>query len=355
MTGNQLFEEYLEKEEAGKPGFFKKTRSWVILVSVVVGIILAVVFYKSIAAGMTGTEVKKSTAIAWYDTTWVDKEVTPQEVKIVPAVRLKIKNVGQRPLQYMDIEAVFHVVESGEVHSDGMARIFSKKPLLPGETSEEILIKSLYGYSAKSRASFFQNKADWKKMQVRLFARASGSNLVPIGDVYPIKQVIDGYDETLPQADEMPKDYPDEATRELAQAIRIVEQDSLWVDKLATAKEVIIVPSLTIEIENVGRSPLHELYFKGVFKYEDTGEVLSEGLTPALKDPLAPGETSQAIKIYADFGYAASSKEAFFKGPQTRWQFLKVNLYAKSKESAYALLGIFPIKAKIQGVKVVYR
>jgi hypothetical protein len=355
MTGDQLFKEYLEKEEGGGPGFFKKPRTWVTLVSAVVGIILAVLIYRSITSGMTGEEVINSVAIAWHDTTWMDKEVTPQEVKIVPAIRLKIKNVGQRPLKYMDLEAVFRLVESGDLHGDGMARLFSKKSLLPGETSEEILIKSLYGYSAKSRASFFQNKAEWKKMQAKLYARANGSNLVPIGDVYPIKQVIEGYDETLPSANELPGDYPDEATRELAHSLRIVEQDSLWVDKLATAEQIIVVPTLTFAIKNMGQSPQHELYFKGVFKYEDTGEVLSEGLTPAFKTPLAPGQTSEPITIKADFGYTATSKEAFFKGDQQRWRFLKMNLYTKSKESNWALLGIFPIKAKIQGVNVVYR
>jgi hypothetical protein len=355
MTGDQLFKEHLEKEQKGTSGLLKRPKTWAIPITVLAAIILGVVIYKSITSGMTGKEVIDSIAIAWHDTTWMDKEVTPQEVKIVPALRLKIKNVGQRPLKHMDIEVVFHLKETGDRFSDGMTRILSKEPLLPGETSEEILIKSLYGYTAKSRASFFQNKEAWKKMEARVFARASGSPLVSIGEKYPIKQVIEGYNQNLPSTDEMPSEYSDEPTRQVAQSIRIVEQDSLWVDKLVTAKNVIIVPSMTIEIRNVGQSPLHELYFKGIFKYEDTGEVLSEGLTPALKDPLSPGETSQPIKIYADFGYAASSKEAFFKGSQQRWRYLKVNLYAKSQESNWALLGIFPIKAKIQGVKVVYQ
>ncbi len=355
MTGDKIFEEYLEKKPGGIAGFPKKGKTWVIIISIVVAVILAVIFFKSLSDTMSSEEVKNTVEIAWYDTLWMDKGVTPQEVTIVPAVKVKIKNVGKRPLKYMDIAAVFEFVESGTVHSDGMARVLTREPLMPGETSEEILIKSLYGYSASSRAAFMQNKEEWKKMQVKLFVRARGSGLVRVGELYPIKQVIEGFDGTVQPGDQVPRDYQDEATRELAYSIRIVEQDSLWVDKVAAANQVIIVPSITVEIKNVGEKPLQYLYFKGVFKYGDTGEIMSEGITAALKDPLAPGAASEPIEIKSDFGYTASSKEAFFKGTDQRWKLLKVDLYAKSKESQYALLGIFPIKQKIQGVQVIYQ
>jgi len=355
MTGDKIFEEYLEKKQRGISGFPKKGKSWVIIISMVAAVILIAIFFKSMSDSMSSEEVKNSVEIAWYDTLWVDKEVTPQEVKIVPAIKVKIKNVGKRALKYMDIEAVFEFVESGAVHSDGMARVLSKEALMPGEISEEIFIKSLYGYSASSRAAFVQNKEEWKEMQVKLFVRAKGSGLVRVGELYPVKQVIEGFDETAQTGDQMPRDYQDEATRELAHSIRIVQQDSLWVDKKASAKQVIIVPSITVEIKNVGEKPLQYLYFKGVFKYGDTGEIMSEGITAALKDPLAPGATSEPIEIKSDFGYSATSKEAFFNGTQQRWKFLKVDLFAKSKESQYALLGIFPIKQKIQGLKVIYQ
>ncbi len=355
MTDDKLFAEYSEKKPGGVSGFFKNPKSWVIVIMAAAALILAVAYIINLSAGMTAKEVKNSIEVAEYDTLWVDKEITPQEVKIVPAIRFKIKNTGRRPLQFVDIEAVFSFVETGNVHSDGMASILKEKPLQPGEISEVVFIKSLYGYSATSRAAFMQNKEEWKPMEVKLFARAKGSGLVRVGDVYPVKQVIEGYDETVKPGEELPGDYQDEATRQLAQSLQVTEQDSQWVDKASTAKEVIIVPSITVEVKNTGQKPLQYLYFKGVFKYEDTGEILSEGITAALEDPLAPGDTSKPYQVKADFGYSASSKEAFFQGTEQRWKQLKVHLYAKSKESQqYALLGIFPIKAQIQGVKVVY-
>lgn len=352
MSDNNLFAEHLKKKDEGLSGFLKNPKSWIILVSVVVGTILAAFFYISvILGGMSGEEVKNSIEIVWHDSKWVDKEVTPQEVKIIPTISLKIKNIGQRPLQYMDIEAVFEFEETGAVFSDGMVRIL-KEPLQPGEISEEILIKSLYGYAGSSRSAFMGNKKEWKKVQAKIYARSKGSGLVRIGKLYPIKQEIEGYKDPETE-DSSKKEYQNENTRELAHSIQVVDHDSMWVDKIVTAGEVIIVPSITVDVKNVGQKPLQYIYFKGVFKYEDTGEILSEGLTPGLKKPLAPGETAVEIQIKADFGYAASSKEAFIRNNQ-KWKRLKVNLYAKSKESDYALLAIYPIKQKIQGVKVIH-
>jgi hypothetical protein len=349
MSENKLFEEYMDEQ---KPGFFKTPKGWMILIVAIIGVILAILFYKSaVIDTMGGEELKNSVEIVWHDTEWVDKESTPQEIKIVPSIRLKIKNTGERDLQYMDIEAVFVYEETGLTFSEGWVNLF-KEPLKPGETSEEIVIKAGFGYSATSKAAFMQNKVEWKKMQVKLFSRARGSSLVRIGELLPVKQVIAGYDESAGQ-EEKPVEYSDEATEKLARSIQVVSHDSMWVDKAATRKEVIIVPSVTIEIKNLGQQPLEHLYFKGEFKYDDTGEVLSEGLTPGLKKDLKPGETSKEITIKADFGYSASSKEAFFRNNQ-KWKRLKVRVYVKSRDTQYALLGTYPIKQKIQGVKVVY-
>lgn len=350
MSENKLFEEYLDEK---KKGFLKTPKGWMILTVSIIAVILAILFYKTAVLDvMSAEELKNSVQILDIDTEWVDKDATPQEIKIVPSIRLKVKNIGQRDLQYMDISAVFITEEDGNTFSEGWINLF-KEPLEPGKISGEIHIRADYGYSATSKAAFMQNKEEWKKLQVRLFARAKGSSLVRIGEIIPVKQVIAGYDEASTPVDK-PVEYSDEATVKLAHSIQIVNQDSLWVDKKAPAgSEVIIVPSITIEIKNMGDMPLKDLVFRGEFRYDDTGEVLSEGLAPGLSDTLEPGQTSKSINIKAEFGYSASSKEAFFNNNQ-KWKRLKVRVYVKGSDTQYALLGTYPIKQKIQGVKVVY-
>ncbi|MCP5048447.1 MAG: hypothetical protein GY940_14855 [bacterium] len=353
MSEDKLFEEYLDDEHGEPGGFFKQPKGWLIIFTVVLGVVLTVLFINSaIIQTMSAGEIEESVDVVWHKAQWVDKKATPQEIKIVPSVRLKVRNSGKRPLQYLDIQAVFIFEETGSPVGDRMVRLF-KEPLPPGETSPEILISSRFGYSAKSKAKFMENKKDWKKVQAKLFARAKGSPLVRIGEIIPIPQEIEGFETGSTGGDEKPSEYLDKNTIELAHSIRVVNQDSLWVDKAASRGEVIIVPSITFEIKNMGQQPLHRLYFKGVFKYEDTGEILSEGLAPGLSKELAPGETGEEITIKADFGYTATSKEAFIHNNK-KWKRLKVGLYAKNKESEYALLGTYPIKQKIQGIKVVY-
>jgi len=348
MTEENIFDKYLEKN---KGGLFKSSRSWLFLFTIVLAVVLLVIVYKTVILGsMSPEEVKNSIEIVWSDTIWVEETTTPQEIKIVPTIKLKVKNIGRRPLQYVDLEAVFEFEESGTVHSDGMAHIFSK-PFPPGEISEEIEIKALHGYTATSREAFFQNKEHWKKMYAKIFARSQGSGLVRIGGIYPIKQEIAGFQPG--QKDEMPDDYADENTRILARSLHVYHPNSQWIDKAQTANEVIIVPSIAFDVKNVGNTPLENLYFKGVFRFEETGEVLSEGITPAIDEPLAVGENSDTILIKGEFGYSASSKEAFFYNLQ-KWKAVKVQIFVKSRESDYALLGVFPVKKEIQGVKIQY-
>ena len=145
------------------------------------------------------------------------------------------------------------------------------------------------------------------------------------------------------------------SAEEVAKSIRIMEIDSIWVDKKVTGYEVIIVPTITFKIKNIGTKPLQYVYFEGVFEFVDSGEKLSDGYTPALKDkPLNPGEISDEITIKSYFGYRATSKEAFIKNIKN-WKKVKVKIFAKTQNSQYALLGIYHIKQKIKGIKVVYK
>lgn len=345
--GDNLVEKYVDK---GKGGFFSKSKSWVLIFTIILAAVLAVLFYNSVIVGIkSGDEIKSSIEIVWHETKWVEKDSGPQEVKIVPAISLKIKNTGDEPLQYVDLQAVFDFEETGQNHSDGMISIL-QKPLEPGQTTPPMVIKSMYGYSATSKAAFMENKKEWKKMFAKIFARSRGSGLVRIGGTFPIEQTIEGYKQNQPEAK---KEYRKETTKALARSLHVYDADAKWERKLETKKEAVIVPTISFTVKNAGDKPYEDLYFRCVFRFLETGEVLSEGITPALSDALAPDAKSDEITVKADFGYSATSIEAFFYNLQ-KWKQLKANLYVKSKDSNYALLGTYTVKKEIKGVKVKY-
>lgn len=348
MTDNNFIDKYVNKE---KTSFFSNSKSWLFLVVIIVAIVLAIVFYKTVIVGiMSPDELQKSIQIVWHETKWVEKESIPQEVKIVPCISFKIKNTGDAPLQYVDMEAVFDFEETGTNHSDGVVSILDE-PLKPGDISDVITIQSMFGYAATSKAAFMKNKSEWKKMVAKIFARSRGSGLVRIGNIFPINQVIEGYKEDEP---EEAREYKSESTKELARSLQALTPEAQWIPKIVTDKEAIIVPYISFTLKNTGEKPFQYLIFKAVFRFVETGEVLSEGIVPALSEPLLPGVTGNEITVKADFGYSATSIDAFYYNLQG-WKNLKVNLFARTKESEYALLGTFTVKKAIKGVKVNYQ
>ncbi|MDQ1353652.1 MAG: hypothetical protein QG657_3958 [Acidobacteriota bacterium] len=351
MSENEtLFEDYMQ-EKKGFSDYIRQPKSWLTLFTIVMVILLAALFYKSVILDtMSPKEVADSIQVVWHDTKWVEKESTPNEVKVVPSITVKIKNTGKRPLEYVNLEGVFEIEESGKVLSDGAAQAFSDIPLQPGETSSDIFIKAFFGYSGRTKASILENK-EWKQIRVKLFARTKGSPPVAIGEIYPIKREIEG----LSAADQTQLTGAAEKSFEkIGKALRIVTQDSIWVDRLKSPEKSIIVPSITFQVKNVGNEPIQDVFFKGEFIFQDNGEILSEGVVEALKEPLAPGETSNDIFLRSELGYEATSKAAFVKNPQD-WRKVDVKIFAKQKDLEYVLLATYSIRQEVEGVKVVYQ
>ncbi|MCP4221283.1 MAG: hypothetical protein GY765_42045 [bacterium] len=343
-----IFDEYAKEKTISD--HLKTPRSWLIMFGILTGIIMLIVFYKSVVLdSMSPDEVSQSIEIILQDTNWVQKDVNAYGVKIVPTISFKVKNNGSRSLQYVGFEGVFVMADTGKVHTDGAAQVF-KEPLEPGQTSDVIYIKAFFGYSASSMEAFMNNKKEWKKMQAKLYARTRGSGSVQVGDSYPIKQQIDGY---VPKEAGRSEGSEGDAFQKFGKDLQITSQNSIWVDRAKSASKVVIVPSFTFQIKNIGDTSIGGLIFKGEFYFEDNGEKLSDGMVSELKKELLPNDESNEISIRSQLGYEATSKEAFVRNTKT-WRKVKTKLYAKQKDSEYVLLGTYSIRQEIQGIKVVY-
>jgi len=185
-----------------KKSWFKQPKFWAILLTIILGIVLLLFFYKTVVKeSMSTEEVAKSIQISWHDSKWVDKKSLPSEVIIVPSIAFKVKNVGTKPLQYVNFEAVFLFEESGENLSDGFTPAL-KEPLYPGQESQEIFIKSFYGSKASSKEAFIRNITEWKKIKAKIFARTKNSGYALLG-IFPISQRIEGI-QVIYQPEESP-------------------------------------------------------------------------------------------------------------------------------------------------------
>lgn len=340
---NDVFKGYL-KEKKSLSEKIKQPKFWAILIVILVGIFLALQFYLSSVRSLGTEELKNSIELLDVNTQWVNKDVTPYGVTIVPSITFRVKNTGTKPLKYVKFIGIFLYEENDKEFTDGFNMEF-KEALKPGETSEEILIKAFNGYKASSKEAFFENRSGWKKIKVKVFAGTSSTPAL-LG-VFSVKQEIEGIESAEfieKQAGDSEKRF---ATEELRRSIQILRQDSHWRYKQISGDEIVIVPAIRFKVKNVGDSPLRYVSFKGNFISESTEKPFSQGIRIALKDPLGPGKTSEEIMLEAEYGYSVSSMKALEEN-KSLIEKIKVRMFAKVKESDDVLLGIFPIEGRIK-------
>jgi hypothetical protein len=349
---NDIFEKYV-KEKKTLSQLLKTPKTWVTIVTTLAVIAAAYAAYHFFAVErMSPEEVKASIELFDLESKWVETNATAEGVKIVPTIRFKMKNVGKRALHYVTLEGIFEFEEMGKTYFDGVAQT-CQEPLQPGEVTGEIYIKPIHGYTASSKQAFIQNKENWEKMSVKIFAKTSGSGPIPIIDKFPVEQVIAGMEDAQTNLSTEEKANLKKNTERVAQSIQIVSQESKWLDREITTGRAVIVPSITIKIKNLSQEPLQDIVFRGVFYFLEDGKWLSDGLTQALKKPLLPGETGEEILIKAEQGYEASSKAAFIQNREN-WKNVNVKVLAKAMDSDYALIGTYLVSREIQGIKVRY-
>jgi hypothetical protein len=181
----------LFKEITQKNPFYKQAKFWASAITVAIGFILILVFYKTVIQDtMSEAEVAKSIQVVWHDSLWVDKKGKPDEAIIVPSFTFKIKNTGSRPLQHVNFNCIFVFADSGENLTDGYVTAI-KDPLAPGQTSGEIYVQGFFGYSASSKPAFVKNMANWKEIKVKIYGKTKNSGQVLLG-IFPIAKKIAG-------------------------------------------------------------------------------------------------------------------------------------------------------------------
>ncbi len=349
---NDIFEKYVN-EKKSLSQLLKEPKTWVIVATALVAIFAVYAAYHFLVVErMSPEEIKASIKAFDLESKWVEVDAEAERVKIVPTVRFKIKNLGKRALHYVTLEGIFEFEQMGKTHFDGVAQA-CREPLQSGEVTGDIYIKSFHGYTASSKQAFMQNKENWEKINVKIFAKTSGSGPILIVEKFPVEQVIEGMEDAKTNLSLEEKAKLKKNTERVAQSIQIISQETKWLDRRITTGRAVIVPSIKIKIKNLSQDPLQDIVFKGVFYFLEDGKWLSDGLTQALKKPLPPGETGDEILIKAEHGYEASSKAAFIRNRE-HWKNVNVKVLAKAMDSDYALIDTYLVSREIQGIKVRY-
>jgi hypothetical protein len=148
-------------------------------------------FLLSACKGVSPEELKASVEIIDVTSKWVEKtyQPWPPKLTLVPTISFRVKNVSDKPLNYLNFNAIFKFRDDQENLGDNFLAAIRKEPILPGESSRVITLKSNFGVEGKSLASFRDNP-QWKPMICRLFIQSKGSPHILLGE-YDISREID--------------------------------------------------------------------------------------------------------------------------------------------------------------------
>ncbi len=153
--------------------------------------IFLLILFTSCARPPSPEELRSSIEIVDMETKWVAKAYQPWPPKLVlvPCISFRVKNISSKPINYLNFNAIFKFKGETENLGDSFLAAIRKEPIMPGQVSEVITMKSNYGVEGKSLATFKDNPY-WKPVVVKLFVQSKGSVHVPLGE-WDVSKTID--------------------------------------------------------------------------------------------------------------------------------------------------------------------
>jgi len=162
-----------------------KNLPFILIVAILAIIVGAGAYFTGLWKTKSHEELQGSFELIDIETKWVEKTFQPWPPKLilVPAISFKIKNVSDKPLKYVYVNANFKFRDDVANLGDGFIQAIRGEPLMPGETSEPILLKSTHGIDGQNlehfkSSSFFQSKV----VDVKVFVKSQGSQYIPAGE-----------------------------------------------------------------------------------------------------------------------------------------------------------------------------
>ena len=182
-----------------------KNLSFILAVVILAIIVVAVAHFTGLWETLSHEDLEGSFELMDIETKWVEKTFQPWPPKLVlvPAISFKIKNVSEKPLKYFYLNANFKFRDDVANLGDGFIEAIRGEPLMPGKTSEPILLKSTHGIDGQNlehfkSSPFFQSKI----VDVKVFAKSQGSQYIPVGE-WEVSKNIDFIE---PEPDDMERE-----------------------------------------------------------------------------------------------------------------------------------------------------
>jgi hypothetical protein len=124
-------------------------------------------------------------------TGWYESSATPDQIKLVPAVAFKLKNLSDQKLGTLQVNAVFRRIDQDYEWGSGFLTAAGSAGLPPGEATNMLFVTSPLGYTgSESRFDMLKN-SQFVDAKVQVFAKYAATKWVPVGEFPIARQLID--------------------------------------------------------------------------------------------------------------------------------------------------------------------
>ncbi|UCE20758.1 MAG: hypothetical protein JSV46_00535, partial [Candidatus Aminicenantes bacterium] len=141
------------------------------------------IFHSACGVVPTIEELKTYFEIIDFKSKWVKKYYSPwpEKLTLAPEISFQVKNLSDKPLKFVYFNAIFTLKGVKTVQGDALYSALTKEPLMPGEVSDVITMRSNYGVEG-NRLSDFKDNPAWEISSVKLFVKLKGSRYAQLGE-----------------------------------------------------------------------------------------------------------------------------------------------------------------------------
>jgi hypothetical protein len=129
----------------------------------------------------------ESISTGWYETAGHDAT----QIKLVPAVSFRLKNLSDRKLGTLQVNAVFKRIDQDLEWASGLLTAAGSDGLAPGAATNVLFVSSPLGYTgSESRFDLLKN-SQFVDAKVEMFAKYAATKWVSVGEYAIARQLID--------------------------------------------------------------------------------------------------------------------------------------------------------------------
>jgi hypothetical protein len=134
-------------------------------------------------------DLTSALAIESVSTGWANAGNIDSHNRIVPSVSFKLKNLTDRKLRTLEINALFRRVTEPQEWGSGFKAATGSEGLAPGAETPTITVKSSIGYTGTDGTDELLTNSQFVDARVELFAKNGSSSWTRIGE-YTVSRVL---------------------------------------------------------------------------------------------------------------------------------------------------------------------